>query len=350
MANKAQLIPSKHSFSVEKHETILEAALRSGLSVDYGCSNGACGKCEAKLISGEVEKIEHQDYVFSEAEKLAGKILMCCNSVKNDAVLETSEVSNVNEIQLQHINVKIKKIETPIEGVKIVHVRSPRTQRLRYIAGQRVNLINSNHESRSYSIASCPCDALNQQFHIPFLPDDDFLSSILDANTGHPTLEIEGPSGSFVLQEKSKRPILFIAYNTGFGAIKGLIEHALSLELSQNIFLVWLTSYSDGHYMHNYCRSIGDAVDNFEYFPASLFSKTHRNAHKTEQQLNNTLTKALIDIVQHHPNINQYDIYASGDVFFIQRCKSTLAELGANPSNFYLDPPLSLEPPFSHLP
>jgi len=346
MTNKVKLLPSKHIFSIEKHETILEAALRSGLSVDYGCSNGACGKCQAKLVSGEVEKTAHQDYVFTEAEKLTGQILMCCCNANSDIELETSEASNADEIQIQRIKVKIKKIETPVDGIKILHVRSPRTQRLRFIAGQRVNLINSKNESRSYSIASCPCDALNQQFHLPFLPDDDFLSSILDLNENHQSLEIEGPSGSFILQEKSTRPVLFLAYNTGFGAIKGLIEHALSLELAQNIFLVWVTNNKDGHYMHNYCRSIDDAVDNFDYLPITLLSKSGNNEgsnadsniNNSDQQLKEQISKTLSDLAQKHPQIDQYDIYAAGNAFFTQLCESTLSEFNANQAHIYLEP------------
>jgi len=330
MANNVLLTPSKHTFAVEKHETILEAALRSGLSVDYGCSNGTCGKCTAKLLSGETEKTAHQDYVFSEAEKIAGHILMCCCTTTSDILLETSEASHTDEIPLQHIKVKIKKIETPTKDIRILHVRSPRTQRLRYIAGQRARLINSKNESRTYSIASCPCDAFNQQFHLAYNADDDFLSAILDPAKTQQTLEIEGPSGSFTLQEKSTRAVLFLAYNTGFSAIKGLVEHALSLELSQNIYLVWMTNDKDGHYMHNYCRSIADAVDNFQYLPVTL-------ELETKEPLKNKITAALTELTQQHPQLNQYDIYASGDTLFTQLCEIALLDAGANSSCLYLE-------------
>ncbi len=335
MAYEIELNPSKHRFSIEKHETILEAALRSGLSVDYGCSNGACGKCAAKLICGEVEKIAHQDYVFSEAKKRAGHLLMCCYQAKSNVTLETKEASHTDEIQQQRIKVKIKKIETPIEGIKILHVRSPRTHRLRYIAGQRVNLINSNNESRSYSIASCPCDALNQQFHLPFHADDHFLASILDPNQR--SLEIEGPYGSFVLQEKSTRPVLFLAYNSGFGAIKGLIEHALSLELSQPISLVWITDIKDRHYMHNYCRSIDDAVDNFDYIPLTLYGDSDNTESKFDLPLNEPLSETLKNVVSRHQNLDQYDIYIAGDALFTQYCRTILPKSGAIPAQIYVE-------------
>jgi len=342
MTINVQLRPSLHRFAIEKHETILEAALRSGLPVDYGCSNGACGKCEAKLISGEIEKTEHQDYVFSEAEKLAGKILMCCHQAKNDLVLETREASNTNEIQLQRIKVKVKKIESPIDGIKILHVRSPRTQRLRYIAGQRANLINSNNESRSYPIASCPCDALNQQFHLPIQPGDTFLTSIVDADQNQ-HLEIEGPIGNFVLQEKSTHPILFLAYKTGFGAIKGLIEHALSLELTQHISLLWVTETIDEHYMHNYCRSIDDAVDNFNYIPLTLKNKSGKNDSNTFFQIDAQITKALEKVISKQQHLNQYDIYIAGNALFTTSCHTILTKSGATEAQTFIETLLHID-------
>lgn len=338
MTNKIQLLPSQHEFSSEKNETLLEAALRSGLSVDYGCSNGACGKCKAKIISGKIEKSGFQDFVFSEAEKLDGQILLCCSTALTDAILETSEASTTEEIPLQRIKVKIKKIESVAENVIILHTRTPRSQRLRYISGQRVRLINNKNDSLVCSIASCPCDALNQQFHIAIDPDNKFISSLIAMSQGHQDLEIEGPSGSFVLQEKSVRPIMFIAYETGFGPIKGLIEHALSLELTQDIHLLWIAEHLSGHYMHNYCRSISDAVDNFYYTPVTLFDDSVMNEHSNDVIISSQLSCILENLTSTHPDLEQYDIYVSGHVDFIKPGKSLLLKSAADPSHILTEP------------
>jgi len=41
MSAQATVIPSNHEFFVEGAESILEAGLRGGLALNYGCSNGA---------------------------------------------------------------------------------------------------------------------------------------------------------------------------------------------------------------------------------------------------------------------------------------------------------------------
>jgi len=48
--------PSSHEF-VDGADTILDVALRSGLALNYGCSNGNCGLCKARVVSGQVQKV-----------------------------------------------------------------------------------------------------------------------------------------------------------------------------------------------------------------------------------------------------------------------------------------------------
>jgi len=53
-AHNVRLEPSGHTFTVNPGETILEAALRQGVGLPYGCRNGACGACKGTLKSGEI--------------------------------------------------------------------------------------------------------------------------------------------------------------------------------------------------------------------------------------------------------------------------------------------------------
>jgi len=83
--------PSGHEFFVEGGDSLLEAALRAGLALDYGCSIGNCGQCRARIVSGQVQKIRHADYALTAAEKTAGVVLMCSNTAVTDLVIEAHE-------------------------------------------------------------------------------------------------------------------------------------------------------------------------------------------------------------------------------------------------------------------
>ena len=76
MTAHVQVRPSGHEFFVEGNDSLLEAALRAGLALDYGCSAGSCGKCRAKVVSGQVHRTRHSDFALTAAEKQAGVVLM----------------------------------------------------------------------------------------------------------------------------------------------------------------------------------------------------------------------------------------------------------------------------------
>ena len=96
--------PSGHAFYVEGHDTLLQAGLKAGLKLNYGCGNGTCGLCKARVISGEVVKVTPFDYPLSEAERLQGHTLLCAHSAGSaDIVIETLEARGPREIPEQEL-------------------------------------------------------------------------------------------------------------------------------------------------------------------------------------------------------------------------------------------------------
>jgi len=265
MTAQVTVLPSGHEFFNEGADTILEAGLRGGLALNYGCSNGNCGLCKTRVISGEVKKMRHHDYVLSEAEKGLGYILSCANTAVTDVVLEADEAEGVYDIPRQEIAIRIKKIDHPNTEVIIVSAKTPRTNRLRFLAGQRAQLSIDDIGSNIYSIASCPCDDMNLQFHIPNRANDPVASYLNTDASVNDTMILRGPNGSFTLNENSPNSLVFIAQGSGFAPVKGLIEHAMALDSAENIYLYWIAGPDNGHYLHNLCRAWNDALDNFHY-------------------------------------------------------------------------------------
>ncbi|NDI21067.1 MAG: CDP-6-deoxy-delta-3,4-glucoseen reductase, partial [Burkholderiaceae bacterium] len=59
MQYQVELKKSGRTFMVEEDETVLEAAIRQGVQLPYGCKNGACGSCKGKVLEGRVEHGDH---------------------------------------------------------------------------------------------------------------------------------------------------------------------------------------------------------------------------------------------------------------------------------------------------
>lgn len=301
------VLPSGHDFLVEGHDTLLEAAMRAGIPLNYGCSGGNCGLCKARLVSGEVKKTRSHDFVISEAERQQGYILLCSNTAVGDLVIEAPVAGGVQDIPFQQIEAHVKATGYLDDDMLLLHLQTPRTQRLRFLAGQSVTLRVGQSCSAELPIASCPCDDRNLLFHIHRQPGNLFSDYVFEHLKHNDTVEIEGPHGEFILHEKSRRPLYFFAFDTGFAPIKSLIEHALSLE-AESICLHWFGSSPRHIYLQNIAHAWQDALDNFRHEEHVAGFDLRTVSGKCKE----SLLGQLGDIVAADAELLQGDIYIAG--------------------------------------
>ncbi|WP_373510872.1 2Fe-2S iron-sulfur cluster-binding protein [Thiocapsa sp.] len=266
MAANVKLIPSGHDYFVEGNESILDASVRAGLNLNYGCSSGNCGACKARLISGETRRIREHDYVLSEREKAMGYLLTCSHTAVTDVVIEAAEALTTSDIPHQEIRASLRKLEHISENLVSLNVQTPRTQTLRFMSGQRVRLTLEDGASRELPIASCPCNARNLWFYVRRGADAFSDAVFKPLRPGH-LITVEGPYGRFVLTEDAPEPAVFVAFGDGIAPVKSLIEHAVSIDVIESFHLYWDTEYPEGHYQGRWGRALTDALDNFQLTP-----------------------------------------------------------------------------------
>ena len=310
MSAHVQVQPSGREYFVDGNDSLLEAALRAGLSLDYGCSIGSCGKCKARVVSGQVHRTRHSDYALAAAEKNAGVVLMCCHTALSDLVIEAREAHGAADMPLQSIDARIKSVSPLGDDVRLLHLQTPRSNRLRFLAGQSVSLSLGEGLSASLPVASCHCDDRNLQFHIPRRAGDAFAERVFGGLKGVDTVRVDGPRGTFVLDEESHRPLVFLAAESGFAPIKSLIEHAMALEAAESLHLVWIATGQGGHYLDNLCRSWSDALDDFSYTPL------------TDDET------ALRQVLRDHPRLVECDVYIAGPAPWAGAAEFQLLEHG----------------------
>jgi CDP-4-dehydro-6-deoxyglucose reductase len=305
--------PSRHEFFVDGADTILDAALRSGLALNYGCSNGNCGLCKARVVSGQVQKVRHCDYVLSEAEKRQGYTLLCSHTAVGDLVIEALESAEAGDIPQQQIVAQVKAAQAVGDDLLLLHLQTPRTNRLRFLAGQNLTL-TAGEASAQLPIASCPCDDRNLHFHVVRSDGGGFAQKAFGSLKAGDSVTLFGPWGDFVLRADSPRSILFLACDSGFAPIKSLIEHAMALEASEQLSLYWLATGPAGHYLDNLCRSWADALDNFIYVPVAT---EHCDS-----------IEFLRRVGADHAELNAFDIYLAGPEAFVAAASMELLERG----------------------
>lgn len=270
MMHRVELKSGEYSFQVDSHESILNAAIRAGVPLNYGCSNGNCGLCKAKIISGSISQLQTHDFVIRDADKIQGYALMCSTSCQSDVVIDANVVVSANDIPVQELRIKVRKIDLVSDDLAIITMQVPRTLRLRFIAGQYVRIYDDQQHSHEYAIASCPCDEKRIEFHVRKLEDDAFSNMVFNQLSVGDWLNIRGPYGDFVIDDTKDSPLVMIAFDTGFAAIKSLLEHVTAQDKERSIYLYWLACGDEGLYLDNLCRSWDDALDEMHYIPLHM--------------------------------------------------------------------------------
>jgi tetrachlorobenzoquinone reductase len=78
---EVELARSKTKLVVPADKSILEVLEENGFEVPFSCREGLCGTCVTNVISGEPD---HRDYVLSDEEREAGKLMtICCSRSKS---------------------------------------------------------------------------------------------------------------------------------------------------------------------------------------------------------------------------------------------------------------------------
>ena len=321
--------PSGREFFVEGSETLLKAALRAGLSPNYGCGNGNCGLCKARVVAGEARAVAPSDYHFSEAEKAQNHVLMCaCTALSSDLVLELLEAGAPEDIPEQRIVAKVRRIDALNDDVMRLHLQTPRSNRLRFLAGQRVTLgasagvAGGSDIHGEYPVASCPCDDRNLIFHIRRADrrsaSADFSKCVFDGRIkAGDDISAWGPWGRFVLEKGSARPLVFVAVDEGFAPINSLIEHAIAVDAAESITLYWASAEAGGQYLPNQCRAWAAALDEFSYLPLAV--------------------DELLSALKANVALSQSDVYLAGAAESVETLAAALRAAGVSPPQLHVE-------------
>ncbi len=296
MAHKIRFQCSDCEVTARDDEPVLDAAVRAGLNVDYGCNNGNCGRCSARLLDGSITKIRHYDYVQSAAEKEQKQFLMCSYTAASDLVLDAQVGAQGTAIPEQCLRAKVREVTAVADEVRVLALRTPRSQRLRFLAGQYARLSDERFGEVQCSIASCPCEDRRLEFHVPRTRSA-FSDYVFEQCRAGDELDVAAPFGHFVFSEERRRPALLIAFETGFAPVKSVIEHVTGQDEEVPLHLYRIAA-AGKPYFDNLCRAWSDAFDRFAYTPMTLAADDGEAGAACARR-----------IVEEHPDLSGSDVY-----------------------------------------
>ncbi|MEW8383759.1 MAG: CDP-6-deoxy-delta-3,4-glucoseen reductase [Candidatus Thiodiazotropha taylori] len=326
MSHKVQVEPSGHQFTVEENETILDAAIRQGVNLPYGCRNGFCGDCRAALSQGEINYPNGQPPVMSDNE--TDVCYTCQAAASSDLTIGVAEIIASTDIQTRIMPCKIDSIDRLNEDVIRLKLKLPEGERLQFLAGQYLNFILNDGSKRAFSIANAPHDDEYIELHVRHVSGGAFTDQLFNGMQEKTILRIEAPLGSYYLREESDRPIILMGGGTGFAPLKGIIEHAFQIGVNRPMHLYWGVRSRDDLYLPDLPEEWAAKYPNFNYTPVLSEPDTDW------QGRSGWVHEAVIE---NYPDLSAHEVYMSGPPPMIQAGKEAFLAHGLSDEKLYSD-------------
>lgn len=329
MTNRVKIETSGHEFSVNDGESVLDAAIRQGVHLPYGCRNGKCGKCMGKVVQGEV-KYSSDPSALSSADKATGMALFCQAQATSDLVIESRENETAKNIPVVKLPCRLEALEKLNHDVMYLKLKLPETQRMEFLAGQYIDFLLSDGKHRSFSIANAPHNDEHIELHIRLITEGKFTTGVFADMTVKEMFRIEGPHGNFYIRESSKKPMIFMAGGTGFAPIKGMVEHALHIGLERPIHIYWGARASEDLYMDT------EAQKFTKLNPLIRYSPVLSNPVESDNWQGRTgwVHEAIL---QDYPDLSGHEVYAAGPPAMVYAAKDSFEAAGLAEENYISD-------------
>lgn len=311
-------------------ETLLEAGLRAELALPYECRGGGCGVCVCTVLNGRVDHGNYQPAVLTDAMRAAGQTLMCCATPLEDVELEVDvkSLSGEDTAGPQRHRGTVEKIERLVPDVLRIWLDLGQLQPIKFTAGQYINIVLDNGETRSYSFANPPQNSSRIELHVRRVAGGRFTSYAFDTLREGDTLEFTGPFGRFTLRD-SERPILFIAGATGFAPIKSIVEDAFARGIERPMWLYWGVRERKDLYMAELAERWQAEHANFHFVPVL----------SDDPDSDWTGRRGLVHqaMLEDFPDMTGYELYACGSVNMIETAVPAFLEQGLEEGFCYSD-------------
>ena len=241
MTFKLTIEPLSHSVEVQEKQTLLDAALRSGIYLPHACLHGLCGTCKVQVLEGEVDIGEASPFALMDFEREEGKCLACVATALSDLVIEADidEEPDAENYPMQDFEGTVTALSDLTPTAKGVFIELD-GDGIQFQAGQYINLhIPGVELPRAFSLANVPSEKRSIELNVRHVSGGQATESIHNNLQVGDKLKLNGPYGRFFVRSSAPEKFLFLAGGTGLSSPKSMILDLLEKDESREITLVY---------------------------------------------------------------------------------------------------------------
>ena len=324
---RVSLANSGRDFSVQRDQSVLDAALAAGLNLPHSCKSGNCTACRARLLAGQVDYPFGKPLGLSDADCADGFILMCQARARSDIVIETMEIRPAHEVTVRRLPCRVERAEALAHDVMALFLRLPAAEDFPFEPGQYIDVMLDGGRRRSFSIASPPHASRPLELHVRRVAGGEFTERLFGGKAHNTLLTIEGPLGQFTYRQSDAK-ILMVGGGTGLAPLLCILRHVIENGIRRDITLYWGVRTEGDLYALAALEALGRQSASFRCHPvlsapAPEWSGRRGFVHEA--------------VLSDYRSLAGYDIYASGPPAMIEAVRAGFAGVGADPSHLYFD-------------
>ncbi|MGH8054968.1 MAG: 2Fe-2S iron-sulfur cluster-binding protein [Stenotrophomonas sp.] len=327
MSKNIELRGTGRRIAVPAGMTILDAALAEGIAYPHACRSGRCGSCRSRLVSGEVELLDHNRFALTGVDKAQGLILACCAIPITDGVVTWLEEAEAASHPQRRLTCRVAAMEDVTHDIKRIQLVNDHGEALAFSAGQYARLKFLGAPARDYSMASRSGDDL-LEFHIRRVPGGAASECIhTQLQLGEPVL-VEGPFGSSFLREHHTGPLLCIAGGSGLAPIKCIVDAAIAAGMKQPIHIYFGARSTRDIYLVDHFQQLAQQHSNLT-FTAVLSDAPADAAWRTGM-----VTDAVAEDLQ---NLDGWKAYVAGPPLMVEAAMEVTSARGLQAQDLHAD-------------
>lgn len=217
---------SDQRFDQGEDDTLLRAALRSGVGIPYECNAGGCGSCRVQVVDGDVIDLWPDAPGRSERDRRTGRVLACQTRAVSDVVLRVrTSAEYAGAVPPARRRAVIRTVEPVTHDMRrfVCHTDGPAS----FLPGQYVSLaLPGVAASRNYSMANVANDDGDWELIIRRVPGGAATATLFDRIDVGDEVELDGPFGLATLRVDADRDIACVAGGSGLAPMLSIARGA----------------------------------------------------------------------------------------------------------------------------
>ena len=216
----------------QEEETLLQAGLRQGVPLPYGCGAGVCSTCVARARPGTVRDGWPEAPGAKNLKREKGECLLCQSTVAADCEilvpgkLVLTETTGQNPL---HQSARLKGMQTVAPDVATFQLELDKP--IDFMAGQYLLLRLPGMEGyRPYSMTSFDANTRQATFVIKRFPGGRFSEALFAGGAAEYRVDVFGPMGLATFDPGENRDLICLVGGSGIAGIMSILSQAASLD------------------------------------------------------------------------------------------------------------------------